>query len=133
VDRRFALATAAAFATAFALSYVLHGIVLGPEYNALLSVYRGPELPAHMMFLLLLAQLIRAGAMVAIYRQGREDKPFAGQGVRFGLLAAALSVIPLYLIGYVVTNIPAELAIKQIVFEAVIMGAMGVVIAWVYR
>jgi hypothetical protein len=52
---------------------------------------------------------------------------------RFGLLAAALGVIPAYLIGYVVTNIPAGLAIKQIVLETIKVVAMGVTVAWMHR
>jgi hypothetical protein len=133
LDRTFAAAVGAVFVTALVLSFVLHGLVLGPQYNGLLAVYRGPHLPAGMMLLMLLAQLIRAAAIVAIYRHGREAKPFLGQGIRFGLLAASLSVIPLYLIGYVVTNIPASLAITQILFETVIMVVMGAVVAWFYR
>jgi hypothetical protein len=133
MDKKFALATAAAFVTVFVLSYIFHGLVLGSEYGTLLNVYRGPQLPPGMMALMVFAQLIRAAAMTAIYRWGVEAKPVLGQGIRFGLLAAGLSVIPLYLIGYVVTNIPADLALKQIVLETIIMVAMGIVIAWVHR
>jgi hypothetical protein len=133
LDRNFTLAAAAAFATSFVLSFLFHGVVLGPQYNELLAVYRGPQLPSGLFALLLLAQLIRAAAMVAIYRQGREAKPFLGQGVRFGLLAAGISVIPAYLIGYAVTNIPAMLAVEQIVLETIIVVAMGIVIAWFHR
>ena len=129
---RFWLAVAAAFATSFLLSFVFHGVLLAGDYNLLLNVYRGPELRPGLFALLLMAQVVMAAAMVAIYRRGLEAKPFLGQGVRFGLLAAALSVIPAYLIGYVVTNIPALLAIKQIVLETIKVVAMGVVIAWVH-
>jgi len=128
----FWLATGAAFAVSFALSFVFHGIVLAEDYNQLLAVYRGPQFRPGMFALLLLAQLIMAAAIAAIYRYGREERPFLGQGVRFGLLAAGLSVIPWYLIGYVVTNIPAFLAIKQIVLEAIKVVAMGVTVAWAY-
>ena len=133
MDRKFTLAAAAALATSFVLSFLFHGVVLAPQYNELLAVYRGPQLRPGMFALLLLAQLIRAVAMVAIYRQGREAKPFLGQGVRFGVLAAGISVIPAYLIGYAVTNIPAALAVEQIVLETIIVVAMGIVIAWFHR
>lgn len=132
MDNKFWLAVAAAFVTSFVLSFISHGIILAGDYNALLGVYRGPQLGASLFALLLLAQLIMAAAMAAIYRYGREEQPFLGQGVRFGLLAAGLSVIPCYLIGYVVTNIPAFLAIKQIVFETIKVVAMAVAVAWVY-
>jgi hypothetical protein len=131
MDRSSWLAVAAAFAVSFVLSFVFHGVILAGEYSQLLAVYRGPQLRPDLFALLLLAQLIMAAAMAAIYRWGQEAKPFLGQGIRFGLLAAALSVVPAYLIGYVVTNIPAWLAIKQIVLETVKVVAMGVAVAWV--
>ena len=133
MDRNFALATVAAFATSFVLSFLFHGVVLAPQYGELLAVYRGPQLRPGMFALLMLAQLIRAVAMVAIYRQGREAKPYLGQGFRFGLLAAGVSVIPAYLIGYAVTNITLVLGLEQIVLETVIVVAMGIVIAWFHR
>lgn len=132
MDGRFWIAVAAAFATSFVLSFISQGMILAGDYYQLLGVYRGPPLGAALFALLLLAQLIMAAAMVAIYRYGREERPFLGQGLRFGLLAAALSVIPCYLIGYVVTNIPASLAIKQIVLETIKVVAMGVAVAWVH-
>ena len=132
MDQKFWLAVAAAFVTSFVLSFISHGIILAEDYNALLAVYRGPQLRPGLFALLLLAQLIMAAALTAIYRYGREDRPFLGQGLRFGLLAAGLSVIPCYLIGYVVTNIPGFLAVKQIVFESIKVVAMGVAVAWVH-
>jgi len=132
MDNKFWLGVAAAFVTSFVLSFVFHGLILAGDYNALLNVYRGPQLRPGLFALLLVAQLIMAAAMVAIYRYGREERPFLGQGIRFGLLAAGLSVIPCYLIGYVVTNIPAFLAIKQIVLETIKVVAMGVTVAWAH-
>lgn len=127
------LATAAAFATSFVLSFVFHGLLLGATYNTLLDVYRGPQFRPATFAVLVLAQALMAAAMAAVYRQGREPRPYLGQGARFGLLAAGVSVIPHYMINYAVTNIPAVLAVEQIVLETVKVVAMGVVVAWVYR
>ena len=44
-----------------------------------------------------------------------------------------VSVIPAYLIGYAVTNIPAVLGVEQIVLESIIVVAMGIVVAWFHR
>jgi hypothetical protein len=133
VDRQAISAFAAALATSLVLSFLFHGVLLAPEYEALLAVYRGPQFRPGMFALLVLAQAVMAAAMVAIYRYGREAKPFLAQGVRFGLLAAGLGVIPCYLIGYVVTNIPAALAVKQIVLETVVVVAMAIAVAWFHR
>ena len=133
MDRRFALATAAAFVTSVVVAFVSHGIILAPDYTLLPGVYRGPQFRPGLFSLLLLGQLIMAGAMVAIYRYGREARPWLAQGARFGFLIALASVVPCYLIGYTVTNIPAALAIKQIALEAIRTIAMGVVVAWMHR
>jgi hypothetical protein len=133
MDRKFVLSALSAFVVAFALSFVFHGVLLFRDYDALKAVYRGPELKPFLFALLMLAQLVMATAMAAIYRCGRQERPFLGQGLRFGLLVACASVIPCYLIGYVVTNIPAALAIKQIVLETITVTAMGVTIARFYR
>jgi hypothetical protein len=103
---RFALATLAAFVVSVVLAFVFHGVILAPDYTLLPGVYRGPQFRPGLFALLLLGQLIMAGAMVAIYRYGREARPWLAQGARFGLLVALASVVPCYLIGYAVTNIP---------------------------
>jgi drug/metabolite transporter (DMT)-like permease len=133
MDRRFILAALAAFAASFALSFIFHGLLLAREYEALTAVYRGPQFRPGLFALIILAQLVMAFAMVAIYRYGHEQRPYLGQGIRFGLMAAGLSVIPCYLIGYAVTNIPASLAVKQVVLETIIVLAMAVIVAWFYR
>jgi hypothetical protein len=133
MDRKFLVATAIASAVSFVLSFIFHGMVLAGDYGNLLGVYRGPQFRPGMFALLLLAQVIMAAAMAAIYRYGREARSFVGQGLRFGLLAAGVSVIPHYMIGYVVTNIPGVLAVEQILLETLKVVAMSLSIAWVYR
>jgi hypothetical protein len=132
-DRKFLFATMAAFIVSFVLGFIFHGLVLASEYSALTAVYRGPQVGAFRFSLLVLAQILMAAAMVGIYRFGMQEKPYLGQGLRFGLLVACASVIPCYTIGYVVTRIPGALAFKQIVFETIIVVGMAIVIAWTYR
>jgi hypothetical protein len=133
MTRTFWLATAAAFGASVVLAFVFHGVILAPDYTLLPGVYRGPQFRPGLFALLLLGQLIMAAAMVAIYRYGRENRPWPAQGLRFGLLVALASVVPCYLIGYAVTNIPAALAAKQIVLEAIRTLAMGLAVAWIHR
>jgi hypothetical protein len=133
MDQRFWLATLAAFVTSFVLSFIGHGFLLAPDYMALQNVYRPPIFQPQYFILLLVAQLIAAGAMTALYRFGIEDRPYLGQGVRFGLLAAGISAVPYTLIAYAVTNITGALAIKQLILETIVVTAMGVAIAWFHR
>ena len=133
MDRRFLFASLGAFVTSFVLSFIVHGLILSGDYMTLLNVYRGPQFRPGLFAVLLAAMAIMSVAMTAIYRHGREERPFLGQGLRFGLMAAGLSVIPCYMIGYAVTNIPATLAMKQVVLETMIVTAMAVVVAWFHR
>jgi hypothetical protein len=133
MDRKWWMATLAAFVTSVVLNFVVHGLILSADYSALQAVYRPPAPDVSSFGLLLFAQLIMAGAMATLYPFGLEKRPYIGQGVRFGLLAACVSVVPLTLINYAVTRITFSLAIKQVVLEAVVVVAMGVAIAWVHR
>jgi hypothetical protein len=133
LDGKFWMATLAAFVTSFVLNFIVHGVILASDYAALQGVYRPHSFEAWRFILLLLAQLITAGAMAWLYRFGIEPRPYLGQGLRFGLLAAGVSVIPLTLINYAVTRITAALTIKQLILETLVMVAMAVVIAWMHR
>jgi hypothetical protein len=70
---------------------------------------------------------------VWIYRQGREDKPFLAQGVRYGIAIAVLMTIPIYLIYYAVQPMPGMLVAKQIAFDTIGVILMGIVVAWLNR
>mgnify|MGYP003694282583 CR=1 FL=1 len=86
------------------------------------------------MGLMILAHVMLAGAFTWIYARGVENKPWLGQGLRFGLAVAFLAVIPLYLIYYVVQPMPVEPAsCKQIVFDTVCTLILGAVVAFLYR
>jgi len=86
-----------------------------------------------MMGLMVLAHVMLAGAFTWIYARGVENKPWLGQGLRFGLAVAFLAVIPLYLIYYVVQPLPSSLVCKQIVFDTVCTLILGAVVAFLYR
>ena len=133
MERKFVLATLAAFATSFVLNFFVHGVILVSDYEALQGVYRPHSFEAWRFILLVVAQLIMAGAMAWLYRFGIEPRPYLGQGARFGLMAAGVSVIPLTLINYAVTRITLSLTIKQLILETLVVVAMGVAIAWMHR
>ena len=79
-----------------------------------------------------LAQLSMAGAFVWIYSRGVEPKPWLAQGMRFGV-AVALLLMPMFLIYYVVQPTPGALAVKQIVFEGILVLILGAVAAFFYK
>ena len=120
------------FVMAWGLSFVVHGLLLGADY-AVTPGMRPPEEAQKIIYWLILAQAIFGVAFAWVYVQGKEDKPWFAQGIRFGIAVACLTVIPTYLIYHVVTPVPLFLAIKQIVFDTIRVVLMGVVLAWINR
>jgi len=120
------------FIMAWGLSFVVHGVLLSADY----SVTQGMRPPAEAQKLipyLILAQAFFGIAFAWVYVQGKEDRPWLLQGVRFGVAIAFLTVIPTYLIYHVVTPVPLALALKQIVYDTIRVVLMGVVLAWINR
>ena len=120
------------FVMAWGLSFVVHGLLLGPDY-AVTPGMRPPAEAQKIVYFIILAQAIFGVAFLWIYVQGKEDKPWLAQGLRYGIAIAALTVIPTYLIYHVVTPIALAVVIKQIVFDTIRVVLMGVVLAWINR
>ena len=133
MNKRFFIAWAVVFVVWMAGSFVVHGILLHADYAKLPNLFR-PETEAQQFFpLMLLAHVILAGALVWIYSRGAEAKPWLGQGLRFGVAVALLTVVPMYTIYYVVQPMPGMHVIKQIVFDGILLLILGVVVAFLYR
>ena len=57
----------------------------------------------------------------------------SGRAFEYGVAAALVSSVPMYIIDYVVQPLPASLVIKQIVFVGLLMLVLGLVVASFYR
>jgi hypothetical protein len=132
LDRKFWISVAAMFAMLWALSFVVHGVILGSEY-ARSGLWRPPAEGQRMWPIFLLAHLCMALAFSWIYIKGKENKPWLAQGIRYGLAVVLLMIVPFYLIYYVVLPIPFSLAIQQIIYDGIKIVLMGVVLAWINR
>ena len=132
MNRKCIISAVVMFVMAWALSFVVHGLLLGGDYSATPGM-RPPAEAQQIIGYLILAQAIFGVAFAWVYFQGKEDKPWLMQGIRFGIAIAALTVIPTYLIYHVVTPVPLVLAIKQIVLDTIRLVLMGVVLAWINR
>ena len=132
MGKKCIISAAVMFVMAWALSFVVHGLLLAPDYADTPGM-RAPAEAQKIIYWLILAQAIFGAAFAWVYYQGKEDKPWLMQGIRFGLAVACLTVIPTYLIYHVVTPIAFVVAIKQIVFDTIRVLLMGVVLAWINR
>ena len=133
VNKKFIIAWIVVFFGWFIGDFIVHGVLLSADYMQLSSLYRPPSDAQRYFPLMLLAHVILAGAFVWIYSRGVEAKPWFAQGVRFGVAVALLTVVPTYLIYFVVQPLPAALVVKQIVFDGILLLILGVIVAWFYR
>jgi len=98
------------------------------------NLFRAPADSEKYFPWMLLAHVLLAGAFAWIYSRGREaGKPWLGQGLRYGVAVALLTVVPTYLIYYAVQPMPAMLVIKQMIFDGVLILLLGAAVAFLYR
>ncbi|MGA8868490.1 MAG: hypothetical protein WB510_16060 [Candidatus Sulfotelmatobacter sp.] len=122
-------ATVAAFVVQYGGDYLLHGILLKGAYGASSDLWRTDDAMMHRMWILVLAQIIYAFAVVLIYQRGVEKKSWMGQGIRFGILLALVAVVPSNMIQYVVMPISHRLAFHAALGDGILAIIVGVVIA----
>lgn len=132
MTRKCIISAVVMFVMAWALSFVVHEVLLKADYAAAAGMRPPAEVMARVHFLVL-AHAFFGVAFAWIYFQGREDKPWLMQGIRYGLAVACLAVIPTYLIYHVVTPIELGLALKQIAYDTVRVVLMGIVLAWINK
>jgi hypothetical protein len=133
MNKRFVIAWVVIFVAWMLGSFVVHGTLLHADYAKLPNLFR-PEADAQRYFpLMILAHVIMAGAFVWIYARGAESKAWLGQGLRFGLAVAFLTVVPTYTIYYVVQPMPGAHVVKQIVFDGILALILGAIVAYLYR
>ena len=132
MNRKCIISAVVMFVMAWALSFVVHGLILGPDYAATPGM-RPPAEAQKIIYWIIIAQAIFGAAFAWVYFQGKEDKPWLAQGIRFGIAVACLTVIPTALIYHVVTPIAFAVVIKQIVLDTIRLVLMGIVLAWINR
>lgn len=133
MDKKFFIAWIVLFVVWMAGSFLVHGFWLGDAYASMTALYR-PEAEQQQTFpFMLLAHVMLAGGFIWIYRRGREDKPWLAQGVRFGVIIALFAAIPTYLIYYAVQPLGADLVIRQIVGDTLLLLVLGVLVAFLYK
>ena len=133
MDKRFLAAWVIVFLVWMAGSFVVHGLLLAPDYAALPDLFRSEAGQSRLFPVMILAHVILAGAFVWIYGRGVEDTPWTGQGFRFGVAVALLTVVPTYLIYYAVQPLTYRVVLKQIVFDGILLVVLGLVVAFLYR
>ncbi len=133
MTKRFFFAWLVVFVAWMVGSFVVHGVLLHADYAALPNLFRTEADASGHFPLMILAHVLMAGAFVWIYARGVGDAPWIGQGLRFGMAVALLTVIPTYTIYYVVQPMPESLVVKQMVGDGVLLLILGLIAASFHR
>jgi hypothetical protein len=127
------LSVVVVFVVAMLLGFVVHGVILHGDYLQLPNLVRGEgDQQGHFVWMIT-AHVLMAIGLTWIYVRGREDRPWLGQGLRFGFAFAVASTIPVYLIYYAVMPFPPGLVMKQIALDTVSALVIGVTVAAMNR
>ncbi len=133
MSKQFWISALVMFLATLVVGFVVHVSLLGADYAALPNLYRSEEDSANYFQYMLLAHVLMGIGLTWVYRMGRDDSAWLGQGLRFGAALIVLITIPIYMIFYAVQPMPAVLAVKQILFESVGMLIIGMLAAYVNR
>lgn len=129
--KRLVLTILAVFIVANLTGYFIHAIWLRADYMLVSNLYR-PEEEMKLVWIIL-AYLAFAIGAVWIYARGVENRPWLGQGIRFGLLLCLALVIPTFFIDFAVQPIPPVLMAKQVIYEGLNKVVLGIITAALYR
>ena len=133
MSKRFFIAWVVVFVLWFCGSYVVHGQLLHDDYAKLANLFRTEADSQQYFMWMLVAHVIMSGAFVWIYSRGVEAQPWLGQAIRFGIAVVLLTVVPTYLIYYVVQPMPGSTVVKQIVFDGIVVLILAAIVAFIYR
>ncbi len=133
LNKQFMISVFVMFVATMVVGFVVHATLLAADYAALPNLYRSNEESQNYFHYMLLAHVLMAIGLTWVYRMGRDDSPWVGQGLRFGVAMVILMVVPIYMIYYAVQPMPEILAVKQILFDTVGMLLQGVLVALLNR
>jgi hypothetical protein len=122
-------AIVASFILLSAGGFLIHNVWLMQDYRLHSDLWRAPDAMAHRLPHIYIANLIFSIAAVLIYCRGVEAKPWVGQGIRFGILLALVTVIPNSLVQYFVYPLPHQLVLKWMIGGGLLTVIVGLAIA----
>lgn len=131
MDKRFWICGFTIFATALALGFLVHGVLLRADYLALAHLFRTPTDANAQVGWILLAYASLGLAMTWLYRWLPPPvRSKRWHGARFGLAIALVSFVPWHLLAHAGQPFPLALALKQVGLDVIAMLLLGLLLAW---
>ncbi len=133
LNKQFMISVFVMFVATMVVGFVVHATLLAADYAALPNLYRSNEESQNYFHFMLLAHVLMAIGLTWVYRMGRDDSPWIGQGLRFGVAMVVLMTIPIYMIYYAVQPTPESLVVKQTLYDTAGMLLLGMLVALMNR
>jgi hypothetical protein len=128
---RIVIAIVVVFILSCVLGTLIHAFLLKTDYDQVAQLYRtAADTKFYMIFA---GYLGFALGSVWVYAKGVEDKPWLGQGLRFGLAIWLILSVPSFFIEYATQPIPESLFVKQLGYELINKLILGMVTAAIVR
>ena len=109
-------------------------MLLGSDYKALQGQLFRTDADSQQYFpWMILAHVLLSGAFVWIYAKGVESRDWFPQGLRYGVAIALLTIVPTYIIYFVVTFFLSRRATWSLPFTLLVLvaGLIPLLIFWV--
>lgn len=126
----------AAFVILFVAGFLVHGVWLGGTYRSMTEQgfsFRPQDALQHRLWLVWVSDLLYCILFAWVYARGMEQKAWAAQGIRFGILMSLFTVVPSALNDYVVYNLPHMLVLRWILAGFVTLILMGFAVAAILK
>lgn len=131
MDKRFWICGTVVSFAALLLSFLVHGLLLAPDYAALVHEYRDARDGARQLPWVLLAHALLGFAMTWIFSVGfAHDRRPLRQGLRFGVAMALAAAVPACLLAYAAQPLPAGFIVRQAALGSASMVLLGLLLAW---
>lgn len=131
MDKRFWICGIVVAAAALILGFLVHGLLLRADYQALAELYRTQEQANAHAAWILPAYLLLGLAMTWLYRRmPASDGVDLARGARFGLAVGLVSFVPWHMLAFVAQPLPSSLMLRQVAFDLVAMVLLGLLLAW---
>jgi hypothetical protein len=133
MDKKFWISFVALLVITMTGGFLVHGLWLVPDYTALGPLMRTPEDAEGYFHFMLIAHVLISAGLAWIYRQGRRDGDWVGQGLRFGIAIALVSSIPFFMIYHAVAPFPFDLMVKQMIGDTSALLLAGLAVAYINK
>jgi hypothetical protein len=134
--KRLIGAIVAAFVILFVAGFLIHDVWLGSTYGEMRASgfsFRPEGAMQQRLWLIWVSDLLYSILFAWVYAKGVEAKPWAAQGVRYGIVVTLFTIVPATLNDYVVYSLPHRLVVDWMVAGLVTLVVMGLAVAAILR